>query len=39
MEESGILIELSQEIVFSEWTIQKVLKKEKIIVDKRKTLW
>ena len=39
MEESGILTELSQEIVSSEWTIQNVLKKAKIIVDKQKTLW
>ena len=38
LEESGILIELSQEIVSSEQTIQNVLKKAKIIVDKQKTL-
>ena len=39
LEESGILIELSQEIVSGEQTIQNVLKKAKIIVDKQKTLW
>ena len=38
LEESGILIELSQEIVSSEQIIQNVLKKAKIIVDKQKTL-
>ena len=37
--DSGILTELSQGIVSSEQTIWKVLKKQKIVVDKETKMW